>query len=370
MTQCLPVKDGVPLIHWINFVFGDCTYGYLDGASVLLGYLSILFWLNAQFPQVIENYRRGSVEGLSINFLSIWLAGDTANLVGCILTNQLAFQRYLSIYFVSVDICLLVQYFYYAKWQRRGRPSNINRDYYNKKIQYDSSNLFSAAFQHPSAQTPLLIQAQSSIDDEIAPYSVSSSPNKWYTLTPQHDTLYKTDSLASSASTSSSSTCISSTKTKTTGLMTVMLLGLNLYSNTNSELVTATTTSTGSSSLLTTFDLTDPMIIGTIFAWSCTTLYLMSRIPQIRKNLKRRSVEGLSPSLFVFAVCGNLTYASSILLHPGQTRESLLEALPYLIGSAGTLTFDFTIFVQFLYYTRRRQRLQKKTLSGLTSSLA
>lgn len=27
------------------------------------------------YRQVIENYRRGSVEGLSINFLSIWLAG-------------------------------------------------------------------------------------------------------------------------------------------------------------------------------------------------------------------------------------------------------------------------------------------------------
>lgn len=271
-------------------------------------------------------------------------------------------------YFVTVDICLLSQYFYYTKWQQRGRPSNINRDYYNKKIHYDSSNLFSAAFQHPSAQTPLLIQAQS-IDDEITPYSVSSSPNKWYTLTQHHDALCKTDSFASSVSSSSSTTYVSSTKAKTTttGLMTIMLLGLNLFSNSSSDLTTATTTSAPSA---TTFDF-DPMIIGSIFAWSCTTLYLMSRIPQIRKNLKRRSVEGLSPSLFVFAVCGNLTYATSILLHPGHTRESLLEALPYLIGSAGTLTFDFTIFVQFLYYTRKRQAHLKNTQpSELNSSLA
>lgn len=90
--------------------------------------------------------------------------------------------------------------------------------------------------------------------------------------------------------------------------------------------------------------------LGRFFAWSCTCLYLMSRIPQLVKNFKRQSVEGLSASLFIFAVCGNLTYASSILTHPGQTLDSLLEALPYLIGSAGTLLFDFSIFCQFIYY--------------------
>ncbi|CAO3587020.1 unnamed protein product [Absidia cylindrospora] len=362
MTQCIPIKDGIPFTPWIHFVFGDCTYGYLDGASVLLGYLSILFWLNAQFPQVIENYRRGSAEGLSINFLTIWLAGDTANLIGCILTDQLAFQRYLGMYFVSVDICLLTQYIYYCKWQRRGRPSNINSNY--RQTHYDSSkssNLFSAAFQHPSAQTPLLIQAQS-IEDEVTPYSVSSSPNKWYTLT-QHDGagLYKTPSTSSSTSTTTSISSSSKTKSATTGLMTVMLLGLNLYSNHSSSDLTTDTLS--SSSPISVSDFFDPVIVGSLFAWSCTTLYLMSRIPQIRKNLKRRSVDGLSPSLFIFAVCGNLTYAASILLHPGQTRETLLDALPYLIGSAGTLTFDFTIFLQFIYYTRRKnQQVNSKSI--------
>lgn len=86
----------------------------------------------------------------------------------------------------------------------------------------------------------------------------------------------------------------------------------------------------------------------------------MSRIPQLLKNRRRQSVEGLSASLFVFAVCGNLTYASSILSHPGQTIDSLLEALPYLIGSAGTLIFDFSIFCQFLYYKKKDTCLDNK----------
>lgn len=93
-------------------------------------------------------------------------------------------------------------------------------------------------------------------------------------------------------------------------------------------------------------------VIGRISAWSCTTLYLTSRLPQIWKNVscflqtragmhsanleqfQRKSVEGLSILLFIFAFCGNLTYTISILLNPAGSTDPveaghyLLEALP------------------------------------------
>lgn len=31
--------------------------------------------IKSYFSQLVENYRTGSAEGLSLNFLSIWLAG-------------------------------------------------------------------------------------------------------------------------------------------------------------------------------------------------------------------------------------------------------------------------------------------------------
>lgn len=52
-------------------------YGTQATVSLLLGYASILFWLNAQLPQLIQNYKSGSAEGLSLKFLTIWLAGKT-----------------------------------------------------------------------------------------------------------------------------------------------------------------------------------------------------------------------------------------------------------------------------------------------------
>ncbi|WWD15988.1 hypothetical protein CI109_100412 [Kwoniella shandongensis] len=97
-------------------------------------------------------------------------------------------------------------------------------------------------------------------------------------------------------------------------------------------------------------------IIGRISAWSCTTLYLTSRLPQIWKNFQRKSVEGLSILLFLMAFLGNITYVASILLNPaggadpGEASHYLLEALPYLLGSGGTLMFDLTIMIQSLIY--------------------
>ncbi|ODN83206.1 hypothetical protein L202_01393 [Cryptococcus amylolentus CBS 6039] len=96
--------------------------------------------------------------------------------------------------------------------------------------------------------------------------------------------------------------------------------------------------------------------VGRISAWSCTTLYLTSRLPQIWKNYQRKSVEGLSILLFLMAFCGNVTYVASILLNPSggadpaDNAHYLLESLPYLLGSGGTLMFDLTIMIQSLIY--------------------
>ncbi|KAF8892508.1 hypothetical protein BD779DRAFT_1610089 [Infundibulicybe gibba] len=82
--------------------------------SEFLGYTSITCWLGAQFPQVLENLRRQSCEGLALPFLVNWLLGDFSNLVGCIMTHQLPFQTYLATYFVFVDCTLMAQYAYYS----------------------------------------------------------------------------------------------------------------------------------------------------------------------------------------------------------------------------------------------------------------
>ena len=92
------------------------------------------------------------------------------------------------------------------------------------------------------------------------------------------------------------------------------------------------TIDTLSSDIVSAADAASERLLGRIFAWLCTTLYLTSRLPQIWKNVShlyilcstpaeviqftRKSVEGLSMSLFVFAFLGNVFYVASILTSP------------------------------------------------------
>ncbi|KAG7700796.1 hypothetical protein KL951_000911 [Ogataea haglerorum] len=97
--------------------------------------------------------------------------------------------------------------------------------------------------------------------------------------------------------------------------------------------------------------------IGTAVAWCCTFIYLASRIPQLVKNYHRKSVQGISPLLFAFALMGNLTYSLSIVcnasaLTPDTRAVFLKTELPYILGSSGTVLFDILYFYQRWLYVR------------------
>jgi hypothetical protein len=84
--------------------------------SFYLGLSSLLFWFVAQVPQFISNWRLRSAEALSPWFLFQWLAGDTFNFLGCLLTgDQLATQNLSASYFMFADFVVISQYMYYQK---------------------------------------------------------------------------------------------------------------------------------------------------------------------------------------------------------------------------------------------------------------
>lgn len=74
-------------------------------------------------------------------------------------------------------------------------------------------------------------------------------------------------------------------------------------------------------------------------------------------KFQRKSVEGLSILLFLFAFLGNTLYVASILImpvNPDEYTHYLLRSLPYLLGSGGTLVFDLTIMLQAWLYGSSR----------------
>ncbi|KAG2233131.1 hypothetical protein INT48_001624 [Thamnidium elegans] len=91
-----------------------------------------------------------------------------------------------------------------------------------------------------------------------------------------------------------------------------------------------------------------PQIMG----WSSAILYVGSRLPQIIKNWRQQSTDGLSPGMFICAVFGNLFFTLSIFLKSTEPRYIIVN-LSWIIGSLGTVIFDLMIFLQFYVFNRR-----------------
>ncbi|KAI9743712.1 MAG: hypothetical protein M1818_003028 [Claussenomyces sp. TS43310] len=83
-----------------------------------------------------------------------------------------------------------------------------------------------------------------------------------------------------------------------------------------------------------------------ILGYLSALCYLGARIPQIVKNHRDKSCEGLALLFFLLSLMGNATYGAGILFHSLE-KDYLLTNLPWLIGSLGTMVEDGIIFMQF-----------------------
>ena len=97
--------------------------------------------------------------------------------------------------------------------------------------------------------------------------------------------------------------------------------------------------------------------VGHVFSWVCCFFYLTSRLPQILENYRRKSTQGINIALFTAALCGNLFYTIGILTNPSAhdsdaRREFLLNALPFLLGSAGYIAlYSMTLISELSFLT-------------------
>lgn len=85
-------------------------------------------------------------------------------------------------------------------------------------------------------------------------------------------------------------------------------------------------------------------------------------------GLIRKLISVLSPGLallfFLLSLTGNLTYGASLVAY-SQDPAYILKALPWLLGSLGTIAEDGIIFVQFKLYTP--QKTEPKTAATVSN---
>nr|XP_002128014.1 lysosomal amino acid transporter 1 homolog [Ciona intestinalis] len=274
-------------VYWVYIAFHECIYNAKEEIGFILGLVSILCWICASLPQLYENYKRGKVdEALSFWFLLLWLLGDSSNLIGCVLTNQFPIQLYTAVYYVGMDLVMIFQFSYYYLKHKR---SEANR----RGIINDVMSSTNTRNQRVLCCLCLAV---------FIPFSYMSNSVQEPIVT-QHR------------------------------------IGRTLLAVKKDPSFISWSVKT---------------ITGYTIGCVSSIFYLGSRLPQILKNIERGQTEGVSWLMFFLAVAGNSLYGSSILLQdpdPGHTwSEFLLFHLPWLIGSLGTLTLDFIVLSQIIYY--------------------
>lgn len=360
----------------------------IEALSGISGSISIACWVVVFSPQIIQNFRRSSADGLSLTFIVIWLLGDVFNIMGAVLQNVLPTMIILAVYYTVADVVLLGQCLYYRGWTLKKTLSGIlGAAIKNGEAAEEDSTERSSLLGRDSATNT---SSRPRMSDEESPsrtsfYSTHSrlSATIDATVSPATPSIPPPSATANppAAETLKPRSHIYTFLFNTAALMLVCAAGVVGWwlssRSSRGDLPQYRrhhdpnhTFDSASSDLH--FD-----IWGQIFGYLCAVLYLGSRIPQFLLNHKRKSTEGVSMLFFIFACVGNLTYVMSIIAYKpqcarleevGRANTSrwceegewtdqygryILVNTSWLIGSAGTLVLDLMIFGQFWVYRKK-----------------
>lgn len=317
-------------------------------------------------PQIIENFRRSAADGLSLQFVIVWLAGDVFNILGAVLQGVLPTMIILAIYYTIADIVLLGQCFYYRgfTWKDEVVPPPPKKKNNNNGRQQGNGNGNGIGHNNGSApdeRTSLLGNDQRERrGSDWSERLIHVNP-----IVPINEPSATPPPPASTLQTLAWNT-----------VAVIMVIGAGVAGWALSRGYGSQEEEDGPSG----DDAIHFDLWGQIFGYLCAVLYLGSRLPQLLLNYRRKSTEGLSMLFFLFACLGNLTYALSIFAfdpkcygeesgcEPGEAGRVygryILVNLSWLAGSVGTLLLDLGVFVQFFLYNKARDGDEEGDLDG------
>ncbi|KAF2727149.1 PQ-loop-domain-containing protein [Polyplosphaeria fusca] len=342
----------------------------IDAISQILGSVSIACWIVVFSPQIIENWRRSSADGLSVVFITIWLLGDFFNIFGAVLQGVLPTMTILAVYYTFADIVLLIQCFWYKGFTLSDEVTKPNEEPRNGGPPTEESPLLSEDRQpYTNGHTPPRI---SDADRRHSSHSQGSFRERYLSIDATHlspvTPLLDAQPERRPSTTSAPQNAEVSRQSQSTLQTVCFNLGIIV-------LVCAAgvfgwwLSASRSSSTSPPHDLEpEPLhfnLWGQIFGYICALLYLGSRIPQLLLNYRRKSTEGISMLFFLFACIGNLTYVLSIVAYkpickdprhcrPGEAAgiygRYIAVNFSWLLGSFGTLLLDAFVFIQYFMY--------------------
>lgn len=108
-------------------------------------------------------------------------------------------------------------------------------------------------------------------------------------------------------------------------------------------------------------------LVGSLFGWVGSCVYIGSRIPQIVTNFKNKKVIDLSPIYICFTILGNVTYCLSVFIKSTESNY-LWKQTPFIVGAIGPLTCDFLIVLQMCIFGIQKGQENEQTSSTTKSS--
>ncbi|KAF2260606.1 PQ-loop-domain-containing protein [Lojkania enalia] len=357
----------------------------IDAISEICGSVSIACWIVVFSPQIIENWRRSSAEGLSVVFITVWLLGDFFNIFGAVLQGVLPTMIILAVYYTLADIVLLLQCFWYKGFTLSDAVPKSSDD------ESDAENGAENGLEDPAAATeasPLLqdlhTQHHGTRTNGHGGNGFSTPPrisdiDRRHSAHSQHsfrERFLSTDGTHLSPATPllPSYPAPQQPRPQPSTLQT-LLFNLGAVILVCASGVFGWWLSVRHTRHPTPPEDQEPDILtfnlwGQVSGYVCAVLYLGSRVPQLLLNYRRKSTEGISMLFFLFACIGNLTYVLSILAYrpicrdPGSCRDGermglygryVAVNLSWLIGSFGTLVLDAGVFVQYFLYREEEE---------------
>ncbi|KAI0153001.1 PQ-loop-domain-containing protein [Xylariaceae sp. FL1272] len=289
-----------------------------EALSGIFGSVSLTAWICLLIPQLITNYKARSAEGLSMGFLAIWLFGDLTNLGGALVTGLAPTATALAGYFCISDLILITQCIYYnvrnaRAARRRLHSTGTDASEDEPLLRRNSTGLPSSHIRHAHHEESSLDPIKRVVTGE----DETPSSNPW---------------LSNSLS-----------------IFLVYVVGAAGW------FVSYRAGAWNKPDDFEAPDTSSPVAIGgMVLGYASALCYLCARIPQIIKNYREKSCEGLALLFFLLSLTGNLTYGLSVFTY-SQESDYLIKAIPWMLGSLGTIVEDCIIFYQFRIYSPDRK---------------
>lgn len=357
MSLAYCVKEQKPCVRWVEKYFKDCLCSLKDEFSFTFGLISLVCWGVAEIPQIITNFRTKSSHGVSLAFLLTWVAGDIFNLVGCLLEPAtLPTQYYTAVLYTTSTVVLVLQGLYYDHVYRwcRCRKTKDNQQVDDDQDPLKPKSADRSGISIPKASpraTPrrdfYYMSARSLAGSDTPPF------RSYLRAAKSGPSAVGLDNESSSDDEAAAPVSVSNTVSqprpipRSAGYGTFLATSLNLPLQ--SKALTQAYIGYTGRRLLHEGGGMDHSAFGQWLGWLMAAIYMGGRIPQIWLNIKRGSVEGLNPLMFVFALVANLTYVLSIVVRTTEW-DSIKPNMPWLLDAAVCVALDFFIILQYIYY--------------------